>query len=193
LNPLIVGALPEVAGSVMAGLDRLFTSDAEREAARLAVLEALQQPHLLQAQANIEEARHASIFVAGWRPAIGWTCAAGLAYSFLLQPFAGVIASSFGVDVSQWPDIDSGELMSLTLALLGLGGLRTWEKVQGVTAGLPPIEPARPARPDPTRPARPDPTRPDPTRPARPDPARPDPTRPARPEPGQGWPEGDGS
>ena len=73
------------------GLDELFTSEEERAAAKLKLQALMQQPHILQAVANIEGAKHRSIFVAGWRPAIGWVAALGLGYQFLVLPFAGLI------------------------------------------------------------------------------------------------------
>ena len=80
-----INPLAGIAGSVMDGLDDLFTSDEERANARLKMTEALQKPHVLQAMANIESAKHKSVFVAGWRPAIGWVCAIGLGYQFLIS------------------------------------------------------------------------------------------------------------
>ena len=86
---------------------------------------------LAQAQTNLEQAKHSSIFVAGARPAIMWICAFGLGWQFVFQPIA-----VWGIDVSGadlvLPVIQTEGLMSLTLALLGLGGMRTAEKWKGV-------------------------------------------------------------
>ena len=86
---------------------------------------------LAQAQANIEQAKHPSIFVAGSRPAIMWICAFGLGWQFVFQPIAvwGIAVS--GADLVL-PVIQTEGLMSLTLALLGLGSMRTAEKWKGV-------------------------------------------------------------
>ena len=127
LNPLA-----GIAGSVMDGLDDLFTSDEERANARLKLTEALQKPHTLQAMANIEGAKHKSVFVAGWRPAIGWVCAIGLGYQFLILPFAGLINAYFALP-AELPAIQSAELTTLVMSLLGLGGLRSYEKTKGLT------------------------------------------------------------
>ena len=85
----------------------------------------------LQAQTNLEQAKHDSIFVAGARPAIMWICAFGLGWQFVFQPIAvwGIAVS--GADLVL-PVIQTEGLMSLTLALLGLGGMRTAEKWKGV-------------------------------------------------------------
>ena len=86
---------------------------------------------LAQAQTNLEQAKHSSIFVAGARPAIMWICAFGLGWQFVVQPIAvwGIAVSSADLVL---PVIQTEGLMSLTLALLGLGGMRTAEKWKGV-------------------------------------------------------------
>jgi hypothetical protein len=81
---------------------------------------------------NTEEAKHDSIFVAGWRPAVGWTCAGAFAYSFVLQPFMTFVAVAAGIDLGKLPELDMTSLMAVLGGLLGLGGLRTYEKVKGV-------------------------------------------------------------
>jgi len=123
-------------GSIVAGLagglDELFTSDEERDAAKLKLQSLMQQPHMLQAVANIEGAKHRSVFVAGWRPAIGWVAALGLGYQYLVLPFAGLINAYLKLP-TQLPNLDSDQLMTLVIALLGLGGMRSFEKFKGVS------------------------------------------------------------
>jgi len=121
-----------IAGSVMEGLDDLFTSDEEKANATLKMTELLQKPHNLQAMANIEGAKHSSVFVAGWRPAIGWVCAIGLGYQFLILPFAGLINAYYALP-AELPAIQAAELSTLVMSLLGLGGLRSYEKAKGLT------------------------------------------------------------
>jgi len=121
-----------IAGSVMEGLDDLFTSDEEKATATLKMAELLQKPHNLQAMANIEGAKHSSVFVAGWRPAIGWVCAIGLGYQFLILPFAGLINAFYALP-AELPTIQAAELSTLVMSLLGLGGLRSYEKAKGLT------------------------------------------------------------
>ncbi|WMM95246.1 hypothetical protein CRP114_gp47 [Roseobacter phage CRP-114] len=125
LNPLggIVDGLAK-------GLDELFTSEEEREAAKLKLATLMQQPHMLQAVANIEGAKHRSVFVAGWRPAIGWVAALGLGYQFLVLPFAGLINAYLKLP-AELPQLQAEQLMTLVLSLLGLGGMRTFEKYKG--------------------------------------------------------------
>jgi|TARA_B110000093_G_scaffold47976_1_gene51260 hypothetical protein len=127
LNPLggIVDGLAK-------GLDDLFTSDEEREAAKLKLATLMQQPHMLQAVANIEGAKHRSIFVAGWRPAIGWVAALGFGYQFLILPFAGLI-NAYAQLPAELPNLAGEQLMTLVLSLLGLGGMHTFEKYKGAS------------------------------------------------------------
>ena len=88
------------------------------------------QLDLAQAQANVEAAKHPSLFVSGARPAILWICAFGLGWQFVFQPvFVWVLAVS-GSDMAI-PIIPTEGLMSLTLSLLGLGAMRSAEKFKG--------------------------------------------------------------
>ena len=84
-----------------------------------------------QAEINLEQAKHPSIFVSGSRPAILWICALGLAWQFFLAPLMNWIVVVTGSSI-QPPIINTEGLMTLTLSLLGLGGLRTAEKRKGV-------------------------------------------------------------
>ena len=88
------------------------------------------QLDLAQAQANVEAAKHPSLFVSGARPAILWICAFGLGWQFVFQPvFVWALAVS-GSDMAI-PIIPTEGLMSLTLSLLGLGAMRSAEKFKG--------------------------------------------------------------
>jgi hypothetical protein len=87
---------------------------------------------MAQVQANTEQAKHPSLFVAGARPAIMWICAIAMAYHFIIQPFLvfGVLVA--GVELpADPPELDMGQLMPVLLGILGLGGMRSWEKVKG--------------------------------------------------------------
>ena len=128
-----VGSL---AGSVMDGLDGLFTSDEEREAAALKIQTLMATPHMMQAQANIEAAKSTNWFVAGGRPALLWICAIALFYNWIIKDFIviGIVTLSDRAAeiVPLLPSIDGAEVTGLVTALLGLGALRTWEKTKGV-------------------------------------------------------------
>ena len=84
-----------------------------------------------QAQANIEQAKHPSLVVAGARPAIMWICALGLLTNFFIMPMAEWATAIWSPGI-ELPSLQTEELMSLVLALLGLGGFRSFEKSKGV-------------------------------------------------------------
>jgi hypothetical protein len=88
---------------------------------------------------NQKEAEHGSIFVAGWRPAIGWVCGSALGWNYIVQPIITWVAFISGVDLADAPRLDTAELTTILLGMLGLGGLRTYEKRLGVArTGLKP-------------------------------------------------------
>ena len=111
--------------------DRLFTSDEERAQAQAVLMRLAQNPGALQVELNKIEAAHRSIFVAGWRPFIGWICGVALAWHFLGHPLAQWASAVWATPPAVPPLLDDSNLMELVLALLGLSGLRTFEKVQG--------------------------------------------------------------
>lgn len=87
---------------------------------------------MAQIEVNKKEAEHTSIFVAGWRPSIGWICGAALGWNFVVQPLVMWVAFLFGADLSDAPRLETGELMTVLLGMLGLGGMRSFEKTKGV-------------------------------------------------------------
>ena len=88
-----------------------------------------------QIEINKVEAAHASLFVAGWRPFIGWTGGVGLAYTFVAAPFIEFVARAFGYTQAM-PMPDSAQLMVLVTSMLGVGAMRSYDKKAG-TAALP--------------------------------------------------------
>lgn len=84
-----------------------------------------------QIQANVEQAKHPSLFVAGARPAIMWICALGLFTQFFIMPIAEW-ATAIWLPEIDLPKLATSELMTLTLSLLGLGGMRSFEKSKGI-------------------------------------------------------------
>ena len=124
----IVDSVVGVAGKV---LDK-FVQDKDLKAKLDAELRSqLINLDALQAQANIEQAKHPSIFVSGARPAIMWICAFALGWQFIFAPILSW-ALIVWYPVVTLPSLETGELTSLVLALLGLGGMRTAEKWKGV-------------------------------------------------------------
>ena len=91
------------------------------------------EANMMQAETNKEEAQHRSVWVAGWRPFIGWVCGVALAWHFVLSPVVLFIAAWFNVVLPTLPVFDMGSLMTVLMGMLGLGGLRTFEKTKGLT------------------------------------------------------------
>tara|TARA_Y100000114_G_C11603788_1_gene251730 strand:- start:67 stop:465 length:399 start_codon:yes stop_codon:yes gene_type:complete len=91
----------------------------------------LHKANMAQIEVNKEQAKHASLFVSGARPAIMWVCCLGLFWSFFLAPFLTWLIVASG-STATLPAIETEGLLSLTLALLGLGGYRSFEKFKGV-------------------------------------------------------------
>ena len=122
--------------------DRIFPDPKAANEAKLEVMRMAQAGELAQLNADLQlatgqidinkaEAAHQSLFVAGWRPAIGWVCGAAFAFKFILGPAAVVSMAMAGHPITL-PVFDFSEMSTILVAMLGLGGLRTVEKVKGV-------------------------------------------------------------
>lgn len=86
-----------------------------------------------QIEVNKAEAQSRHWFVASWRPFIGWTCGIALMWHFVLSQFILFFATMFGFSLPDLPEFDMGSLMTVLMGMLGLGGLRTFEKYKGMT------------------------------------------------------------
>lgn len=125
-------------------IDRLWPDPAQRDQAKIQLLQLQQTGELAtltattdlakaQAAINQQEAASTSLFVAGWRPFVGWCCGAAFAYAFILQPFVTFLLAVFHVpvDPKTLPVLDVSSMMPVLLGMLGLGAMRSYEKVQG--------------------------------------------------------------
>ena len=114
-----------VAGIIDKVVDKIddFTLDKAEKA------ELIQQINKAQIEVNKVEANSNSLFVAGWRPFVGWTCGVALCYHFVLKPFLLFLLHSFGYQVDL-PVFDMTTLTTILLGMLGLGGMRSFEKVK---------------------------------------------------------------
>jgi hypothetical protein len=90
------------------------------------------QARLGQLEINKVEAASSSLFIGGWRPAVGWVCVAALAYQFVLSPFIRFVAIIAMDTPPEFPVLDSSQLTPILIGMLGLGGLRTYEKINNV-------------------------------------------------------------
>ena len=92
-----------------------------------------QQALLAQLEIYKAEAASGSLFKGGWRPAVGWICAIAFGYHFVLQPLIIFVVTIIGVDIPELPEFDMSTLLTTLGGLLGIGGLRTYEKQKGLT------------------------------------------------------------
>lgn len=104
-----------------------------REKARIEteLLAAANAQQAQQVEINKIEAANPNLFVSGWRPFIGWCCGLGIFWAFLGQPVAVWVVTTFKFATSV-PQVETGYLLEMVLAMLGIGGLRTFEKLKGV-------------------------------------------------------------
>ena len=124
-------------------LDKFFPDPAQRADAQLKLLQLQQTGELAQLAAetdlmkgqqsiNLEEAKSTNLFVSGARPFIMWVCGIAFAYHFVLQPLLafGFSAAGHKVDL---PEFDMGELSTVLMGMLGLGGMRSFDKLKGTS------------------------------------------------------------
>lgn len=139
---LLIGPVSEVINTI---LKRVLPPEkmSESERAQLEAQITLElskqdwQGIIAQIEVNKVEAASTNWFVAGWRPAVGWVCASALAYHYVVQPLASFLLVAvfhwpFGADL---PKFDMESLLTVLLGMLGLGGLRTFEKYKEVSRG----------------------------------------------------------
>lgn len=133
--PLILSGILSTVGQIA---DDLLTSDEEKgklaleqRKLDLAEKELDQRTESQQISVNVEEGKSSSIFVAGWRPAVGWVCVSACAWNWIGLPMAKFGAAYAGVEIDLAP-ADTGEMLPVLLGMLGLGSLRTFEKIKKV-------------------------------------------------------------
>lgn len=143
MNFLGISSIISGVGSI---IDSVHTSDKEKMELAIAAQKVQNELHMGQINTNIEEAKHKSIFVAGWRPAAGWVCAIalGLGYIPKFLVLTGIWTYQCILIMNSWsgtgpvpvlpifPDLGLTDLIGLLGALLGLAGMRTYERKSGV-------------------------------------------------------------
>jgi len=130
---LIAALIPAVSGI----LDK-FVPDADTKNKLAHEIATMSEKHaqealLAQLEINKAEAASGSLFKGGWRPAVGWVCAIAFAYHFILKDLIIFGATFAGADLPEMPEFDMGTLLTVLGGMLGIGGLRTYEKKSGLT------------------------------------------------------------
>jgi len=134
LSNLIGGGVVSAAEGVANIIDRFVETEDEKRAAELIKAKMMMKPSLAQVELNKIEAQHRSVFVAGWRPFIGWVCGCALAWHFIGYDLLRWLQAVFWPDAPAVPELSgTGQLISIVLSLLGLGAFRTVEKFGGRT------------------------------------------------------------
>ena len=123
-------------------LDKVLPDAAQAADAKLKVLDLAQKGELAAMNADMQLAlgqmeinkaeATTDLFRGGWRPAVGWTCVLGLVYQFLIMPILPWVLTVSGMTVPPLPNIDNATLGTLLFGILGLGGMRSWEKARGM-------------------------------------------------------------
>ena len=126
IDKLFGGASAQPIEAIGNVIDKIFTSEEEKMAGQLLLNKLALQPSLLQAEINKVQATHRSTFVAGARPFLMWVCGLGFLFAFVINPVLQWIAPELGA-----PVLPLDAMLELTLAMLGLAGLRTVEKLNG--------------------------------------------------------------
>lgn len=129
--------LQALIGPVSGLLDK-FVEDKDQKNALAHEIATMSEKHaqqlaMSQIEVNKAEAASGSLFKGGWRPFIGWVCGIAFAYHFIIQPVLIFGTAAAGISMPPLPQFDMSSLMPVLLGMLGLGGLRTYEKKNGIT------------------------------------------------------------
>ena len=129
--------LDTLIGPVTGLLDK-FIEDKDQKAKLAHDIATMSQRHaqqlaLAQIKVNEAEASSGSLFKGGWRPCIGWICGIAFGYHFVLQPVIIFVVALVGIEIPELPEFDMGTLLTVLGGMLGIGGLRTYEKQKGLT------------------------------------------------------------
>lgn len=124
-------------GPITGLLDK-FVEDKDQKNALAHEIATMSEKHaqelaLSQIEVNKAEAASGSTFKGGWRPFIGWVCGFAFAYHFIVQPILIFCSAAAGISLPPLPEFDMSQMMPVLLGMLGLGGLRTFEKQKGIT------------------------------------------------------------
>jgi len=132
-----LSVLTSLVGPVTGLLDK-FIEDKDQKAALAHEIATMGEKHsqealLAQLEINKAEAASGSLFKGGWRPFVGWTCGIAFAYHFVFQPLLIFVFAYIGLETPDLPEFDVGTLLPVLGGMLGIGGLRSYEKTKGLT------------------------------------------------------------
>lgn len=136
-----IGAIFDFGSKV---IDKIFPDKDAADRAKLEMLKLQQEGAFRELEMSLEiakgqleinktEAAHSSVFVSGWRPAVGWVCVAAYCYNYVAMPLITWAAKWYDAAAPNMITLDTGELTTLLLGMLGIGTLRTVEKVKGLS------------------------------------------------------------
>lgn len=130
--------LSALVGPVTGLLDK-FIEDKDQKVALAHEISTMADRHaqelaLAQVEVNKAEAASSSVWKGGWRPFVGWVCGTAFAYHFVIQPLAIFGLAAYGMEVPELPNFEMGQLMTVLMGMLGLGGLRSFEKFKKVAS-----------------------------------------------------------
>ena len=132
-----MSVITSLVGPVTGLLDK-FIEDKDQKAKLAHEIATMGEKHaqeamLAQLEINKAEAASGSLFKGGWRPFVGWTCGIAFAYHFVLQPLLIFVFAYVGLETPDLPKFDVGTLLPVLGGMLGIGGLRSYEKTKGLT------------------------------------------------------------
>ena len=133
LSSLLGGGAGSLVKGVADAADKFIQTPDERAAQELKLKAMDLQVVAKQLEVNAQEAQHRSVWVAGWRPCVGWVCAVVIAWNYVAMPFIGWIVQVWAPDAPLPPTLDLTQLWPVILGMLGLGGMRSFDKQKGTT------------------------------------------------------------
>ncbi len=131
LGKLFGGGIVSAAEGVAGIVDKFVETPDEKAAAEIIKAKLMMRPSLAQIELNKIEAGHRSLFVAGWRPWIGWTCGFALGWHYILHDLMAWACAIYSPEIAPPELAGTQELVTVLLAMLGLGAFRTAEKMGG--------------------------------------------------------------
>ena len=129
---LLGSSIGQSATQIADAVDKFVETEEEKKAAEILKLKILQEPDKWQAEINRIEAAHRSVFIAGWRPAVGWICVLSLGWGWVLAPIIETLCILCG-KAPTLPAINVAEALGLVTVMLGSAALRTYEKEKGMS------------------------------------------------------------